>query len=179
MKPNPPLYCLSCERQIPNRRDRKTSLCRSCSLSSRCRLCGQILGSGEHICAGIDARGERKCILCRAVLKQTGWERYAHHCGRCLKARWRERIRELRADLVYEFGNRCSRCGYGKCLAALHFHHKDKSEKYEWRKGGGTSIKEVQAHPERFDLLCANCHIEEHQPHMMTPIEAGSGVRRP
>jgi hypothetical protein len=46
----------------------------------------------------------------------------------------------------------------------LHFHHIDASEKYDWNvKGkGGASIREVRKHPERFQLVCACCHIEIH-----------------
>lgn len=62
------------------------------------------------------------------------------------------------------FGKACSRCGYSRCADALHFHHKDRSEKYMWnaRNKGGASLREIKRHPERFTLLCANCHIELH-----------------
>jgi hypothetical protein len=36
-------------------------------------------------------------------------------------------------------------------------------EKYVWSKKGTTSMRELAAHPERFELLCANCHIEHHE----------------
>jgi hypothetical protein len=65
--------------------------------------------------------------------------------------------------LVEEFGGACQRCGYNRCTRALQFHHKDASEKALWSKRSGrASTREVAAHPERFILLCANCHFEEH-----------------
>jgi hypothetical protein len=67
-------------------------------------------------------------------------------------------------ELVERFGGKCQRCGYDRCMRALQFHHADDSEKKQWagaRKGSATWA-EVNAHPERFLLLCANCHFEEH-----------------
>lgn len=70
----------------------------------------------------------------------------------------------LRDSLVATFGGKCRRCGYSRCRRALHFHHTDASEKKDWSNGrGGVSLQEVQAHPERFEMLCANCHVERHE----------------
>jgi hypothetical protein len=75
----------------------------------------------------------------------------------------REKDRAMKQALVDQFGGKCQRCGYDRCLRALHFHHVDDSEKSEWNGGSGrASLEEVVAHPERFLLLCANCHFEEH-----------------
>lgn len=59
-------------------------------------------------------------------------------------------------------GGKCGRCNYNRSIHALHFHHVDSTEKRSWRKDGKVSIAEVRTHPERFELLCANCHAEEH-----------------
>jgi hypothetical protein len=67
-----------------------------------------------------------------------------------------------RIALLAQFGNRCQRCGYDRCPQALQFHHVDDSEKRAWSKTGHASKAEVAAHPERFHLLCANCHFELH-----------------
>lgn len=56
------------------------------------------------------------------------------------------------------FGGKCQRCGYSKCQRALQFHHTNGRE----GKGGRVDIREVEEFPERFEMLCANCHIEEH-----------------
>lgn len=69
-----------------------------------------------------------------------------------------------RRELVASFGGQCSRCGYSRCVRALQFHHEDASEKKLWSgKHGRASVAEISAHPDRFRLLCANCHIEEHE----------------
>jgi hypothetical protein len=69
----------------------------------------------------------------------------------------------LRAELVAQFGGACERCGYSRCVRALHFHHRDPTTKRDWAiENGKARLAEAKAHPTRFVLLCANCHIEEH-----------------
>lgn len=68
-------------------------------------------------------------------------------------------------DLIEYKGGKCIQCGYDKCVGALEFHHRNPDEK-EYRLGIGSGtphswerdIKEV----DKCDLLCANCHREEH-----------------
>ena len=59
------------------------------------------------------------------------------------------------------------KCGYNKCLAAMEFHHRDPSEKEfafsryrntSWDKNKDTVLTEL----DKCDLLCANCHREQH-----------------
>lgn len=73
------------------------------------------------------------------------------------------RSTKLRLKLIVQFGNACQRCGYNKCIRALHFHHIDSTHKKDFSgTRGGANPQEVQQNPDRFLLLCANCHIEEH-----------------
>lgn len=72
----------------------------------------------------------------------------------------------LKPKLVAQFGGKCQECGYSRCLRALQFHHLDPTTRKDWMvngtASGHVSAKEILAHPENFLLLCANCHIEEH-----------------
>jgi predicted HNH restriction endonuclease len=65
-----------------------------------------------------------------------------------------------RDEYRIKFGSACQVCGYNRCLAALEFHHLDSSQK-DGRIGHAT-IREIKHHPERFMLVCANCHREIH-----------------
>lgn len=72
-----------------------------------------------------------------------------------------------RIKLINQFGGSCQVCGYNKSIRALHFHHLDSSEKYSEKWGqqaqlGRATILEIETHPERFMLICANCHAELH-----------------
>ncbi len=81
--------------------------------------------------------------------------------SRYIKA-WRKRTKE---KLVACFGGACNRCGYGLCLDALEFHHKDARQK-------SFSIAEAITHPiswtkivsevRKCVLLCNRCHTELH-----------------
>jgi len=119
--------------------------------------------SGVHRCASVDERGARFCIDCGKLLSNSGYERWDKRCGSCSKRRFGEKEREERASIKESFGNRCLVCGYDRCLAALHFHHKHGRQgmwKKLFKKKGSVQLRELKAHPERFVLLCANCHIE-------------------
>lgn len=63
-----------------------------------------------------------------------------------------------KVELASRFGGKCSRCGYDRCSRALHFHHVDGRN----GPGGKVDLREVDEFPERFQLVCANCHIEIH-----------------
>ena len=63
-------------------------------------------------------------------------------------------------------GGKCQRCGYDKCEGALQFHHRNPEEK-EFTLGQinlskDFSIDELLQEVDKCDLLCANCHSEEH-----------------
>jgi hypothetical protein len=71
-------------------------------------------------------------------------------------------VQKRKAVNVEAFGGACQHCGYSRCARALQFHHQDASEKDLWSATGKACMAEIEAHPERFILLCANCHFEEH-----------------
>lgn len=66
--------------------------------------------------------------------------------------------------LVDHFGGACIRCGYNKSLRALQFHHRDPSQKSFGiaQKGKTRAYEKLLAEAEKCDLICANCHAEEH-----------------
>jgi hypothetical protein len=68
---------------------------------------------------------------------------------------------QRKAQLVEQFGGGCQRCGYRRCHRALQFHHVDPIKNA--RRSSSAMLPEVEEHPGRFHLLCANCHFEEHE----------------
>lgn len=75
--------------------------------------------------------------------------------------------RKVKEKCVEYKGGKCERCGYDKCVGALHFHHRDPSQKdFEISKRNSirfTKNKELFLQEvDKCDLLCANCHAELH-----------------
>ena len=76
----------------------------------------------------------------------------------------KDRRLALKIYLVNLRGGKCEKCGYCKNLAALGFHHKDPSKK-EFRISRTLWKREkILKELEKCDLLCHNCHAEEHHP---------------
>lgn len=66
-------------------------------------------------------------------------------------------------------GGKCARCGYDRCSASLHFHHKDPGQKeFEIARNINRRWESLKAELEKCVLLCANCHGEEHHEHTET-----------
>ena len=64
--------------------------------------------------------------------------------------------------LVEEAGGRCVACGYDRCIAALHFHHVDRSQKrFALSNRGITrSLANARREAKKCIVLCGNCHAE-------------------
>lgn len=64
-------------------------------------------------------------------------------------------------ELVYIMGGKCVLCGYDKCIAALEFHHIDKSQKERQLSSGNChSWEEDVQEVKKCALVCSNCHKE-------------------
>lgn len=74
------------------------------------------------------------------------------------------RRKKLRVMAIEKAGGKCVRCGYNKYLEVLEFHHKNPSEKLFGigQKGLTRSWTKIQAEIDKCNLLCANCHREQH-----------------
>lgn len=66
--------------------------------------------------------------------------------------------------LKVEYGGCCGRCGYDKCLSALQFHHRDPAQKLFNVTRCRGSLETMRQEADKCDLICANCHFEEHYP---------------
>lgn len=84
---------------------------------------------------------------------------------RCQRCRWEavsRRRRKVKQILVDDAGGCCVQCGYDRCMAALHFHHLDRSSKafHLSEKGVTRSLASARAEARKCVLLCSNCHAE-------------------
>jgi hypothetical protein len=84
------------------------------------------------------------------------------HCKRCRSEAVARRRRKTKEILAAEAGGQCTLCGYNRCLAALEFHHRDKTQKTFGLSAAGItrSIEAARREAAKCVLLCANCHAE-------------------
>ena len=83
-------------------------------------------------------------------------------CLRCRSEHVATRRRRVKRTLIDEAGGQCVLCGYARCVAALHFHHLDPSDKRFHLSYGGfaRSLESARDEAAKCVLLCANCHAE-------------------
>jgi len=56
-------------------------------------------------------------------------------------------------------GGKCMQCGYNKSMAAMDFHHRDRSQKDKnWKKLRRYGLDKLKNELDKCDLLCKNCH---------------------
>jgi hypothetical protein len=102
--------------------------------------------------------------------------------NRHVRASQARKYRRVKRELVRLCGGQCVRCGYHHCLGALHFHHLG-NKRFNL---SGTALMEkpiaqLKREAAKCQLLCANCHAEEHDRGESPPPPAKvrkAGVRR-
>lgn len=101
-----------------------------------------------------------QCARCNAPLSG----KHTKFCSTACKntynvTEWRRRTK--RRAVEYK-GGKCERCGYNRSVKAMIFHHPgDKS--FGISKGRTTrSREEIKKELDKCQLLCLNCHAEEH-----------------
>lgn len=115
----------------------------------------------------------KKCEICNnnfETLPNGGSRKYCFECSPSYpKGGSRAKTitalrRAMKKEAVKRKGSKCEICGYNKCIDALVFHHKNPEEKDFGLAESGTthSWEEYLAEIEKCELLCANCHAEEH-----------------
>jgi transposase len=85
-----------------------------------------------------------------------------YRCLQCRSEAVAKRRRKVKAILVGEAGGRCRLCGYDRSVAALQFHHVDRSAKSFGLSYRGLthSIERLREEAQKCVLLCSNCHAE-------------------
>ena len=110
---------------------------------------------------------------------RTQFQRRPPRRYRCLKCRSEavtRRRRRVKQLLVEEAGGACAACRYDRCIAALHFHHVDPTEKTFTlsHRGVTRSLARARHEAAKCILLCGNCHAEVEAGLRMLPDKAGS-----
>ena len=127
----------------------------------------------------ISLREKQKVVLRRETLKCRMCDRscvdikYKKYCSEACQERgiqqyekiWKREARKRGWFVAYKMSlGGCQRCGYSKCLAALDFHHIDRSTKERSPAALANCSEEVgMAELSKCILVCKNCHYELHE----------------
>lgn len=99
------------------------------------------------------------CKLCnREYVFTRGKGHRVSICNSCNANRLRN-SRKIKA-VAYKGGS-CIECGYNKSVKALHFHHRERSDKkFNLCGMWSASWERLKLELDKCDLMCANCHME-------------------
>lgn len=119
---------------------------------------------------GIRSNGDIvTCVICNKqfnLIKGSTSRKYCYDCSPT-NVSDSKRItifrNAMKKEAVKKLGGKCIKCGYDRCLDALQFHHINPNEK-EFTLGKNKSIswEKYWEEAQKCELLCANCHAEEH-----------------
>ena len=103
------------------------------------------------------------CRTCNTSGEENFYKSAKYQCKSC----WNKRTAKTQIDKVRqlkkEYGNKCTRCGYDKCVDALEFHHLDPAQKeFHLGEARGRSIDKLRQELDKCILVCRNCHTEIH-----------------
>lgn len=113
----------------------------------------------------------KTCILCgQSFIANVPNRQYCFDCspiGMSSSDSLRLKKRKVKHILIEYKGGKCQKCGYNRCEGALQFHHRNPSEKEFGLSdinlnNTDYSLQVLLSEADKCDLLCANCHAEEH-----------------
>lgn len=112
-----------------------------------------------------------KCAYCNKDFQLNGSRGGQNRifCYECLPTNSdRAERNKARNELMLKYSNKikmdrgCDKCGYNKCPTALEWHHPNQDKDADPSTILKTSLSRYLQEIEKCDLLCANCHREEH-----------------
>jgi predicted HNH restriction endonuclease len=150
--------------RLPQELDKCDLLCANCH-----REVHQEMGPRPE--PGLEELGalERICPRCEvgkpahAFYRRRDGKGLGIYCKPCARAQVIERQHRLKAQALAYMGASCRRCGYSRSASALEFHHRDAGAKdFHLSHARVTEFEAVKEELNKCEVLCANCHREEH-----------------
>ena len=103
------------------------------------------------------------CRTCGETGEENFYKSAKYQCKSCWNKRTADSGRQKVKQLKEEYGGKCTRCGYDRCMDALEFHHRDPSVKeFHLGEARGRNIEKLRQELDKCELVCRNCHTEIH-----------------
>jgi predicted Zn-ribbon and HTH transcriptional regulator len=102
------------------------------------------------------------CKDCGDTKPENFYKSQKIHCKKCHSKKTHQRMKEIKRQGVEYLGGCCKKCGYNTYMGALQFHHRDPTQKDPALFSKWLSFEVLKKELDKCDLLCANCHAEEH-----------------
>ncbi len=133
----------------------------------------------------IEHKAGKICATCKKVKPLTKYYKRANkkpeiHCRDCRNKKREKNHRHWKQEFIYKLSEyidiKCVKCGYDKNFSALDFHHtkrkkigiaraiRNLSEKSFYDGKVDSILTEIMS---KCEVLCANCHREHHNKHIM------------
>lgn len=152
------MTCFNCNKEFISNKSERKFCSQSCAaihnnkyykkrkLTNTCKGCGILCNSGKTYCNNTcyqihRKRGKNPKVASNAV---------------------KNFIQRLKIKCVEYKGGCCEKCGYNRCIAALHFHHINPDVKEFNISGRSISFERMRPELDKCILVCANCHSEIH-----------------
>lgn len=95
----------------------------------------------------------------------------AYYCKKCANSNaWKKQYKQgliRKLKLIKLFDSKCQKCDYNKNIASLAFHHtRDKKFTLDVRNIANRNLDSIKEEVKKCILLCHNCHMETHYPHL-------------
>jgi len=104
-----------------------------------------------------------KCKTCEKEGQEHFYKSQAWYCKNCWNVRTAQRSKNNVKILKEEYGGKCTKCGYNKCMDALQFHHVDPTKKeFSLGLARQKNLDKLRKEMDKCILVCSNCHIEIH-----------------
>ena len=100
-----------------------------------------------------------------------------YRCRPCRVDAVQKRRLKIKQQAIEYLGGKCKICGYSKYIGSLEFHHRIPENK-EFQISASMSWNTILKELNKCDLLCANCHREEHEKLRLNMVREPSGCRQ-
>lgn len=111
------------------------------------------------------------CRTCGVKGEENFYKSAKYQCKSCWNIRTAQTQKDKVKQLKNEYGGKCSKCGYNKCIDALEFHHTDPTVKeFHLGEARGRKIETLRKELNKCELVCRNCHTEIHYEMKLGPV---------